>query len=73
MIKVCVTPKEANEKLGLFDTVEAPGNGCTIMVPTNEPCILSAYKYTEGVNAKLTPLVSSGIEGQLIMNKPSIV
>jgi hypothetical protein len=69
----CVTPKEISEEVGLFDIVKAPGNGRTITIPTNESCILSAYKYTEGVNAKLTPLMSSGIEGQFTTNKPSIV
>jgi len=68
-----VTPKEAREKVGLLDIVEAPSNGRTIMIPTNQSRILSAYKYTEDMNAKLKPRMSSRIRGQLATNKPSIV
>ena len=59
--------------LSKFHIVEVPGNGRTMTIPANKPRLLSAYKYTEGVNAKLTPLVSSGIRGQLTTNKLSIV
>jgi hypothetical protein len=50
-----VTLKEASEEVGIFDIVEAPGNGRAITIPTNEPRILSAHQNTENVNAKLTP------------------
>src|ERR1700689_1502084 len=58
---------------GGFDVVEASGNGRTIAVPTNEPRELSAYKYTEIVNAKLTPRASSSIGRQLATTKSGIV
>jgi hypothetical protein len=58
---------------GGFDVVEASGNGRTIAVPTNEHRELSAYKYTEIVNAKLTPRASSSIGRQLATNKSGIV
>jgi hypothetical protein len=57
---------------GGFDVVEASGNGRTIAVPTNEPRELSAYKYTDTVNAKLTSRVGSSIGYPLATNKPSI-
>ena len=69
---MCVTPKEASEKLGLSDIVEAPSNSGTITVSMNGPCILSTDKYTEDVDVKLTPCVSSGIRGQLATNNPRI-
>jgi hypothetical protein len=72
-IKMIVTPKEANEDVGMFDIVEAPGHDRAITIPMNEPCIVSAYKNTENVNAKLTPQVGSSIRGQLAMDKLGIV
>jgi hypothetical protein len=43
------------------------------MISKNEPRILSAYKYTENMKAKLTPSVSSSKRGQLAANKQRIV
>jgi hypothetical protein len=60
-IQMLVTPKEAGKETGLLDIVEAPGNSPTIAIPTNKPRVFSAYNYTENVNAKLTPRVSSSV------------
>ena len=72
-IKVFVKPKEASEKVVLFNIVEEPSNGFAITILTNRSRILSAYKYTEDMNAELTPHASSSIRSQLATNESSVV
>jgi hypothetical protein len=65
--------KKASEKVGFFDIVEAPSNGHPIKIQTNKSRILSAYKYAEDMNAKLTLRVSSSVRGQLVTKKSSVI
>ena len=73
MIKMIITPKEASKEVGLFDIVEAVGNGCTITISADESCICSAHQNAENMNAKLRPCMSSSIRGQLAANKHGII
>ena len=61
MIQRLITQKQAGQKMWHLDIVEVSGNGHTIAILTNKPCIISAYMCIEHVNAKLTPCVRSRV------------
>jgi hypothetical protein len=58
MIEMYATPEKVGKDMRFFDVVETPGNSRAAAIPADESWRSSAYRYGEGVDAKLRPRVS---------------